>query len=245
MSNFNTRGIIIRQSDYGEGHRMLSIFTEDGGIIKAVKYGAKSTKNRDSASSQFLCYGDFSLYAGRGDIATVNSITANDSFFPVLEDIEKLSLCVYLADLTYAILGLNNPDERLLHTFLNCVYALAYKGEPCEKVKAVYELRLMSIGGYMPRLDTCKCSGGTICGFDMDEGVAVCQSCKGVNFVPLSAGTYKAMWHICTCDDKKILSFTGNKALFQEIGKISEMYALTHLEKSFPSLDYYKSVAQF
>ena len=54
MSNYDARGIIIKQSDYGEGHRMLSIFTEKDGIIKAVKYGAKSTKNRDSASSQFF-----------------------------------------------------------------------------------------------------------------------------------------------------------------------------------------------
>ena len=33
MSNITARGIIIKQSDYGEGHRMLSIFTEEYGIM--------------------------------------------------------------------------------------------------------------------------------------------------------------------------------------------------------------------
>lgn len=246
MSNYDARGIIIKQSDYGEGHRMLSIFTEKDGIIKAVKYGAKSTKNRDSASSQFLCYGDFSLYKGRGDVATINSVTAIDSFFPLLSDIEKLSLCVYMSDLTYSILGPNNPDERLLRAFLNCVYALAYRDEECKKVKAVYELRLMSIGGYMPRLDICSCGkGGTICGFDAEGGTVVCTECKKSGTLPLHGGTYRAMHHICTCEEKKLLAFTGNDVLISELGTISEKYALTHLEKNFPSLDYYKAVAQF
>ena len=104
MAKIRARGIIIKQSDYGEGHRMLSIFTEEYGIIKAVSYGVKKSKSRAAASSQFLCYGDFELYRGDNkDIMTVNSIDTADGFYPVSEDIIKLSLCVYLADITYNI----------------------------------------------------------------------------------------------------------------------------------------------
>ena len=240
MSRITTRGIIIRQNDYGEGHRMLSIFTAEYGIIKAVKYSAKSTKNRDSGASQFLCYGDFDLYLSNREISTVNSITAIDTFFPVAEDIKKLSLCNYLADLTYAILGMNNADERLLKVFLNCVYALAYKNEAIEKVKLVYELRLMSIGGYMPILNACGCTSNEIYGFDVDKGCVVCGACRGSGTLPLTPNTYRAMQYIITCDDKKILSFNGNDKLYSELGKISEKYALTQLDKEFKSLDYYK-----
>ena len=58
MAEVRARGVIIKQSDYGEGHRMLTVFTEEYGIVKAVSYGVKKTKSK-SASSQFLCYGDF------------------------------------------------------------------------------------------------------------------------------------------------------------------------------------------
>ena len=37
MAEIRARGIIIKQSDYGEGHRMLTVFTEEYGIVKAVK----------------------------------------------------------------------------------------------------------------------------------------------------------------------------------------------------------------
>lgn len=242
MSVVSARGIVIRQSDYGEGHRMLSIFTHEYGIIKAVKYGAKSTKNRDSASSQFLCYGNFELFMSNRDVGNINSITAIDSFFPVMEDIVKLSLCNYLADLTYSILGMNTPDERLLNVFLNCVYALAYKNEPPEKVKTVYELKLMSIGGYMPDLTGCACGKEGVWGLDIDSGQVVCPECKKSGTIKLYEHTYKALWYIINSPDKKMLAFNGNERLFEELGRISEKYALAHLEKEFKSLDYYKAV---
>ncbi len=242
MSDITARGIIIRQSDYGEAHRLLSIFTEDLGIIKASKFGAKSTKNRDSASSQFLCYGDFNLYPSGKDIYNINSISAKDSFFPVCEDIKKLSLCNYLADITYAVLGMNNPDKRLLSVFLNCIYALSYKNEPCQKVKTVYELKLMTIGGYMPNLSECICSSDKLFGFDVDRGSVVCENCKTKNTLPLTKNTYNALWYIINCDDKKLLSFNGNDKLYEALDTISEQYVKTHLDKEFKSLDYYKSM---
>ena len=42
---------------------------------------------------------------------TVQSVDVIESFYPLREDIEKLSLCVYFADLTYALLNQNSADE--------------------------------------------------------------------------------------------------------------------------------------
>ncbi|MBR0089157.1 MAG: DNA repair protein RecO [Clostridia bacterium] len=81
MAEIRAKGIIIKQSDYGEGHRMLSIFTEEYGIVKAVSYGATKTRSKSAASSQFLCYADFDLYkANNRDIMTVNAIDTLDGF---------------------------------------------------------------------------------------------------------------------------------------------------------------------
>ena len=55
MAEVRARGVIIKQSDYGEGHRMLTVFTEEYGIVKAVSYGVKKTKSK-SASSLILSF---------------------------------------------------------------------------------------------------------------------------------------------------------------------------------------------
>lgn len=247
MGEFKTRGIIIKQSDYGEGHRMLTIFTEEYGIIKAVSYGVKRAKSRVAASSQFLCYGDFTLYkAHNKDIMTVDGIDTIDGFYPVSENIKKLSLCVYLSDITYSLLGMNNPDIRILHLFLNSIYALAYRNESTEKIKTVYEIKLMCAGGYAPELNQCtSCGSFEIYAFDLLKGGVVCRSCGGKYIIKINKGVYKALSYIASCDDRKMLSFNADDELLKTLGKLSEQFISLQLDQNFPSLDYYKTMNEF
>lgn len=244
MAQIRARGIIIKQSDYGEGHRMLSIFTEEYGIIKAVSYGVKKSRSKAAASSQFLCYGDFELYKGvNKDIMSVNSIDTIDGFYPVSEDIKKLSLCVYMADITYSILGMNNPDERLLSLFLNSVYALSYMNEDILKVKTVYELKLMCAGGYAPSMHECvSCGSGGVFAFDLLKGGMVCRNCGGKYIVKLDKNLYRALDFIASGEDKKMLSFKAGGELLKKLGSLTERYVALQLDQNFSSLDYFKTM---
>lgn len=246
MAQIRARGIIIKQSDYGEGHRMLSIFSEEYGIIKAAGYGLKKSKSKAAASSQFLCYGDFDFYkSANKDILTMNTADAIDGFFPITEDIKKLSLCVYLSDITYSILGMNNPDARMLHLFLNSVYALAYRDENVEKVKAAYELKMMCAGGYMPTLDECaSCGKGEVFAFDLLKGGAVCRDCGGKHLVKLDASLRQALEFLMLCDDKKMLSFSASDKFLKNLGFLTEQYVSLQLDRRFESLDYYKTMLE-
>lgn len=246
MANINAKGVIIKQTDYGEGHRMLSVFTEEFGIIKAVSYGVKKSKSKAAASSQFLCYGDFDFYKSvNRDILTVNNIDVVDGFYPVSEDIEKLALCNYLSDITYELLGTANPDERILHLFLNAVYALSYKNESLEKVKTVYEWKLMSVGGYAPNMMCCtECQNSSVIAFDTARGGMVCNSCMGKDSVKISRGVYRAISYIVSCDDKKMLSFRADDELLKTLNEISEKYIYSQTDRKFASLDYFKAISQ-
>lgn len=246
MANIRAKGVIIRQSDYGEGHRMLSIFTEEYGIIKAVSYGAKKAKSKSAASSQFMCYADFDLYrAPNREVLSVNSIDTIDGFYPICEDIVKLSLCVYLADITYELLGPENPDERILRIFLNTLYALAYKGERADKIKTVYELKLMAVGGYMPNISSCAvCGDNEIRAFDAAKGSVVCGRCAGGESVRISGGVYKAFSYIILCEDKKMLSFNASDEILAALNNVSERYVRVQTDRNFASLEYYKSILQ-
>ncbi|MBQ2664274.1 MAG: DNA repair protein RecO [Clostridia bacterium] len=246
MAEIRAKGIIIKQSDYGEGHRMLSIFTEEYGIIKAVSYGATKTRSKSAASSQFLCYADFDLYkANNRDIMTVNAIDTLDGFYPACEDIKKLSLAVYLCDITYSILGTNNPDARMLHILLNCIYALAYKDEPPEKIKAVYELKMMCVGGYMPELTACaSCGKSDIFAFDILKGGMVCHDCGGKYLVKMDKTLYKALEYITAAEDKKMLAFNASDELLKRLNSLTEQYVSLQLDTRFQSLDYYKTMLE-
>lgn len=246
MANIRAKGVIIKQTDYGEGHRMLSIFTAEYGIIKAVSYGVKKAKSKAAASSQFLCYADFDLYkAANRDVLTVNSIDTVDGFYPVSEDIVKLALSNYLADITYELLGLENPDERVLRIFLNTLYALAYKNESADKIKAVYELKLMSVGGYMPNMNGCAvCGSNEIYAFDIMKGSVVCKKCAARDAIAIGGAMYKAISYIVSCEDKKMLSFNADEGLLRDLNTLSEKYVSAQTDRHFQSLDYYKAILQ-
>ncbi len=237
-----TAGLVIKQTDYGEGNRILTVFTEEYGIIQAVSYGARRVKSRAGAASQYLCWGDFSLSMG-GDIARVRDVKTRDSFLPIQEDIVKLSCAAYLTDITYAALDMNNPDKRLLHTLLNILYAMAYKEADTGKAKPVYELRLMMLAGFMPCMDRCMICGKTdnIAAFSPKGGI-VCGGCRRRGDIPVSADEYAALSYILTCPDKRILSFNASDKVMRTIESISEKYVSEHLDREFRSLNYYRAM---
>ena len=243
MDELVLRGIIIRQTNYGEAHRMLTIFTAESGIVKAVRYGVRGKKSSNAAAFQMLCYGDFKLRPAGGGIMTAVSADVIDGFYPVSEDIKKLSLISYLSDITSAVLGEANPDKRILSLFLNAVYAAAYRDEDYIKLKSIYELKLMSIGGYMPRLDTCCVCGGDCEYFSCDKGSVVCRVHHSAGDIKTDSTLLALMRYISVCEDKKMLSFSvSDETLFKRLSEITEKYISTQCDMEFDSLKYFYAI---
>lgn len=245
MSLIKLRGIIIKQSDFGEANKVLTIFTEEKGIIKASIYGAKSIKNKKSGLSQILTYGDFMLNDTGKDLMTVQSIEPIECFFSVGEDIQKLSLCVYFTDVIYSLIDTNSPDENMLKLLLNCIYALSYKEIDLETVRAVFELRVISYAGFMPNLYTCtKCREiDNIIAFSVKNGGIVCEGCAGMEDYPINADIYHAIKYILTSEEKKMLSFKASEEVMKKVSQIAEDYVKNYAEKEFSSLEYYKKIS--
>ena len=244
MDDLLYRGIIIRQNNYGDAHRMLSIFTETDGIIKAVRYGIRGKKTSNAAAFQVLSYGDFRLRSSQGGIMTAVSADIIDGFYPVCEDIVKLALVNYFSDITYSILGEANPDKRILALFLNIVYAAAYRDEPLSKLKCVYEMKLMCAGGYMPDTRGCAECGGMPQYFSPDRGCFVCFGHKRRGDKAVSGGVVSVMRYLVQCPDKKMLSFgVQDEKIYSETGAVTEKYVIAQTDREFKSLEYFKAVS--
>lgn len=243
MEDLVYKGVILKQSSYGDAHRMLWIFTETDGIVKAVRYGIRGKKTSNAAAFQVLSYGDFKLRPSRGDIMTAVSADIADGFYPISEDIKKLSLMAYLADITYTLLGEANPDSRILSLFLNTAYAAAYRDEPLLKLKAVYELKLMCAVGFMPSLDKCGICGGAAEYFSPEKGCAICRAHHSAGDIKLSPGAAALMRHIISCPDRKMLAFSvSDEGYYKELSDICAKYVSVQSDKEFASLNYFKAI---
>lgn len=241
-----TKGLIIKQSDYGDGNRMLTVFTEDFGIVKAVIYGVKKAKSRQSAASQFLSWAEFVLYFGKGEVASVNSVTSIESFFPIHENLEKLALCSYLCEAVITAQSPSLPNVPLLRLLLNSFYACAYLNVPTKKIKTVFEFRLAADMGYCPSVSECAMcfEKKPLKFFSYEKGGFVCGDCRSQIFeaAAVTEEEYMTIGYILTANEKKIFSFTVSDDILDKIGVISEKYFILHAEKTFPSLNYLKKV---
>ncbi|MEE0944040.1 MAG: DNA repair protein RecO [Clostridia bacterium] len=244
MESIKTKGLIIKSSDYGETSRMITVFTEDMGIVSAGVYGAHSKKKGLGASSRIFTFGEFLFKESNGRLRA-DEIAVREGFFPLCEDIVKLSAAVYFADLAYAAVGMNNKDEGVLRLLLNTIYAMCYNDVEPDTAKTVYEFRLAAEGGYLPVLDCCAaCSAfpDDEIFFDIDRGGILCASCRRPDSIKINNAAFSAIKYILFAEDKKIFSFKADDKVTKLLSLISERYIGEHLERSFKSLDYYKKI---
>ena len=79
---------------------------------------------------------------------------------------------------------------------------------------------------------------------DAVHGVVCCAACreKGGLAMPLSPAALAALRHVLYCPDKKLYSFTLDTPALRQLGQAAEVYVAAQLERSFRTLDYYKSI---
>ena len=76
------------------------------------------------------------------------------------------------------------------------------------------------------------------------HGIVHCAACKqpGGLSLPLTQGTRAALRHILYCPDKKLYSFTLERPALRQLDHAAEALTAAQLERSFRTLDYYKSI---
>ncbi len=59
---YRVQGIVIRSMDYGEGNKIITLFTRELGKMSVVARGAKKVKSRYGSSAQLFTYGDYLFF---------------------------------------------------------------------------------------------------------------------------------------------------------------------------------------
>ena len=157
--------------------------------------------------------------------------------------------CQLLAysELTESVAEEGSPAPELLRLLLNALYALGVLHKEPLLVKTAFTLRLLALAGFEPLADGCA-----VCGrpepekpmLDVVHGIVHCAACKqpGGLSLPLTQGTRAALRHILYCPDKKLYSFTLERPALRQLDHAAEALTAAQLERSFRTLDYYKSI---
>ncbi len=242
-----TDGLVIKQRTMDTDDSLLTILTKDLGVVYAYAKGAKRMKSSLLSSTELLCYSHFVLFKNR-ERYSVNNADLNQVFFGVREDITKLSLATYFAQLSGIVLPVEEPEEEALRLFLNCLHLLEKDKLPQTQLKAIFELRLMTLCGFMP--DLVGCAGcGTYEAVEMyflpQSGEVLCGNCKGraaTPVFPLSRSVLQAMRHIIYSDFSKLFAFALAPESLEQLSLASERFVKAQVDTPLPTLDFYQSL---
>lgn len=239
-----TDGIVIREQNVGEQDRLITILTKEKGIIKGFVNGGRKPKNKNVAATGLLCYSDFSIEKTKRDAFVIKEATSKNVFFSLRENIISLSLAQYFAELTYELAPREEDSSEFLSLLLNAVFLISKGTKDLRLIKAVTELRMLSISGYMPSLVACAtCSRyeSERMYFDLNSGELFCEECNLNNSLQkLSLTTVSAMRHICFSEPQKIFSFTIPEEDLSDLSFVAEIYLRNITGRKYKTLDFYK-----
>ena len=245
-----TRGLVLREVNYKESDKILTVLAEGEGKLTLKAQGCRRKNSPLAAGSQLMVYSDMTLYEYQGRLALKEANTQNE-FRGVREDLTKLALGSYFAEVCEAVAEEGVETPGLLSLVLNSLYALDKLGKPETLVKAAFEMKLCCLIGYEPLLEGCA-----VCGtetpaepqLNLSEGVLHCKACRrelGEDSIslPLDCSTLAALRYIVHGDPKRLFSFQLAPESLESLGGVCESFLLTQLERGFRTLDFYKGLA--
>ena len=245
---FTPDGRIIRATNVGESDRVVQVLTRDRGIISAFVTGARKPKSRNAAGTSLLAFSSLTITKTK-DTYRITESEVQSVFFDLRTDIEKLSLAQYICELCRYIVPEEIESEDFLRLALNALHFLAKGGLDIYTVKAIVELRLMTVAGFMPDLIGCRACGRDTTNslfLDLTGGDIVCDACKSVSgegsFIELDRTTFTAMRHIVYSDLNKLFAFSIPHDNAKYLSFVTERYLLAQTSQRFKTLEFFHSL---
>ena len=241
---YRTEAVVIRRSDFGEADRLLTLFTQDRGKVRAVGKGARKPQSRKTGHVELFMRSRFLIAVGR-DLDIVTQAEMVEAYPQLRADLVRATYASYAVELLDRFTVDDDP-HRDIYDLLSAAlgwFATVPDGELLLPAR-YYELRLLSLTGFQPRLFNCLHCGEPIReqdqSFSADLGGLLCPNCGEVDprARPISAAAVKVMRYLQTRPWDTVSQLRLRPVVLHEIERVMYDY-LTHiLERDLKSADF-------
>lgn len=246
MNITNAKGIVIKSIKYSEQDKIITVLTRDFGKITVMAKGALRSKGNLGVVTRFLSCADYNLFKGK-DMFVLKDAEFITNYPNIELDIEKLTYCSHFTDMIMDAVqdGQAFPEavDHFLYTILkmNSARPNQYKA-----VRVFFELRLVFIMGYTPRLGGC-----IACNQEVDEGGYFSVSNDGLycsvhkpsgSYVKVHKEAVDALRHIAGSSAKNLYKLEISQETIDSLAEIAKLYVERKLEKKYTKILMLKSL---
>lgn len=176
---YTIEGVVIRSIDYGEGHKIITLYTKEAGKVGVMARGAKKMRSRLAAITQLFTYGEYTYYSS-GRLGNLNSGEILAAHSSIQEDIYKTAYAAYIVEMIDRMLPDQDGSAYLFDQLLAAIQAID-EGKDAQVVSHLFEMKMLEYAGYSPVLDHCAdCSddSASCSHFSARLGGVLCRKCK-------------------------------------------------------------------
>ena len=179
MATYKCSGIVIKRSNLGEADRILTIFTDKFGKIKAVAKGVRKTLSKLSGFLELFCVDDLLLAEGRS-LDTVAGAVTTKCFKNLRGNLKATQTAFYFAEIIDKLTEDREPHKEIFELLENSLEHL--DGKKNDLLISYFEFNFLAETGFHPELNKCiSCSkkleeAGNF--FSFESGGLMCKNCR-------------------------------------------------------------------
>lgn len=241
--------LVLRSREYGEGHRLFTLFTREEGKVLAVARGVKKPRAKLAGALQHFALLEVQL-AGGHRFGVITQARVLDAFYGLRQNYDAFAYANYFAELFDTALEEHQRHPQLFDLLGDVLHRLV-DGSDMELLARYVEINLVAMLGYLPQLTRCAhCQAPlarrgedghpawpTWLGFSSSQGGALCPEC--LKTVPgarrIAAGTLQVAHLLLTRGTNALAGLQLSASLRREIAGTLRDYLEYRLERRLQS----------
>ena len=248
---YRTEAIILRRVDLGEADRLLTIFTPGRGKLRVVAKGARKPGSRKGGHVELFTRSTL-LVARARELDIVSQAETLEAYRALREDLLRSTYAHYLAELLDRFTGEEEEGAELYDLLADTLSRLCDAPNPA-LVARYYELHLLALAGYQPRLFDCVNCGRLLrevesesppYGFDCARGGVLCDRCasRTRDASPLSLAALQVLRHAGRADWPTFAALDPRLLVAREVEQVMQRYITYVMERNLKSVEFLRTL---
>lgn len=147
-------GMVLTAMPVNDYDKRITILTKERGKITAFARGARRPSSQLLAATNPFAFGEFEVFEGRNSY-NVTKANIQNYFRELVLDLDAASLAFYFAEFAEYYCQENNDEREMLKLLYQSFRALENSRYSKELVRAVFELKAITINGEGPQVFAC------------------------------------------------------------------------------------------
>lgn len=169
--------VVLGSTDCGEADRVVSLFSEQRGLLRAFAAHARKSQKRFGGALEPFTLVNAALVERRGELYRFERAEIVEAFSGIRADLGEIARAGYACELTRELCREKEPHPELFAELVDLLFRLSRRTSTPEDL-LVFELGALAWAGLRPALDDCTGCGRKECErFDAEVGGLLCADC--------------------------------------------------------------------